>query len=78
LQGLIILDIINKKGEILSLPEIIEEALHLPPSQRYIIIENLIESLNKRDKEIDKIWLEESKARLQAYKEGKAKTLSYK
>ncbi len=61
----------------MRLPEIIEEALHLTPQERYIIIENLVQSLNKPDEEIDKIWIEESKKRLKSYKEGKAKTLSY-
>ena len=61
----------------MSLPEIIEEAMHLKPQDRYIIIESLIYSLNSPDKEIDKIWIQESQKRLQAYKEGSIKTLSY-
>jgi len=61
----------------MSLPEIIEEAMLLKPQDRYIIIENLIHSLNSPDKEIDKIWIQESQKRLQAYKEGSIKTLSY-
>ncbi len=61
----------------MSLPEIIEEAMHLKPQDRYIIIENLIHSLNKPDIEIDKIWIQESQKRLKAYKEGTIKTLSY-
>lgn len=59
------------------LPEIIEEALHLKPQERYIVIENLIKSLDAPDEEIDKIWKEESIKRLKAYKDGTAKTLSY-
>ncbi len=66
-----------KRGIIMSLPEIIEEAMHLKPQDRYIIIESLIYSLNSPDKEIDEIWLQESQKRLQAYKEGSIKTLSY-
>ena len=61
----------------MSLPEIIEEAIYLKPQDRYIIIENLIHSLNKPDIEIDKIWVQESQKRLKAYKEGTIKTLSY-
>ncbi len=61
----------------MSLPEIIEEALHLKPQERYIIIENLIKSLNRPDEEIDKIWTQESLERLKAYKVDDAKTLSY-
>ncbi len=62
----------------MSLPEIIEEALHLKPQERYIIIENLIKSLDASDEEIDKIWTKESLARLKAYKSNDTKTLSYK
>ncbi len=61
----------------MSLPEIIEEAMNLKPQDRYIIIENLIHSLNKPDKEVDKIWIQESQKRLKAYKKGTIKTLSY-
>ena len=61
----------------MGVPDIIEEALHLKPQERYIIIESLVQSLNKPDEEIEKIWIEESKKRLQAYRDGTAKTLSY-
>ncbi len=61
----------------MDLEAIIEEALELKPQERYIVIENLVESLNTRDREIDAIWRKESKKRLQAYKEGKVQTLTY-
>ncbi len=61
----------------MNLPDIIEEALHLKPQERYIIIENLVHSLNQPNEEIDKVWIEETQKRLRAYKEGTAKTLSY-
>ena len=61
----------------MSLPDIIEEALHLKPQERYIIIENLVQSLNQPDEKINKIWIEESQKRLKAYKRGTVKTLSY-
>ena len=61
----------------MNLPDILEEALHLKPQERYIIIENLVHSLNQPDEEIDKVWIEESQKRLKAYKEGTAKTVSY-
>ena len=62
----------------MHLPEILEEALHLSPKERYIIVENLLESLNKTDKEIERVWTQESKKRLDAYRGGKIKTLAYK
>jgi putative addiction module component (TIGR02574 family) len=66
-----------QQGKKMSLPEIIEEALHLKPQERYLIIENLVKSLDEPNQEIDELWIEESKKRLQAYREGSAKTLSY-
>lgn len=61
----------------MGLNEIINEALSLKPQERYMIIENLVQSLNQPNFEIDKLWVEESKKRLQAIKEGKLKTVSY-
>ncbi|SFP73975.1 addiction module protein [Hydrogenimonas thermophila] len=61
----------------MSLVDIIKEALHLKPEERYIVIENLIKSLNVPDEEIEKIWIKESQKRFKAYKEGTAKTVSY-
>jgi putative addiction module component (TIGR02574 family) len=61
----------------MSLPDIIEAALHLKPQERYIIIENLVQSLNQPNDEIDQAWVEESQKRFKAYKEGVVKTLPY-
>lgn len=61
----------------MSIDNIIEEALHLKPQERYLLVESLINSLNKPNKEIDEIWVEESIKRLKAYKQGKLKTVSY-
>ncbi len=61
----------------MSLPDIIEEALHLKPQERYIIIENLVQSLNQPDEKINKVWIEESRKRLRSYKEKTTKTVSY-
>ena len=57
--------------------EIIQEALNLKPQEKYLIIESLILSLNEPDKDIEKIWIEESQKRLEEYKEGNLKTLSF-
>ena len=57
--------------------EIIQEAINLKPQEKYLIIESLILSLNVPDKDIEKIWIEESQKRLEEYKEGNLKTLSF-
>lgn len=57
--------------------EIIQEDINLKPQEKYLIIESLILSLNEPDKDIEKIWIEESQKRLDEYKNGNLKTLSF-
>ncbi len=54
---------------------ILKEALQLRPAERLRLIEKLTQSLDKPDKEIEKIWAEESEKRYQALKEGKVDTV---
>jgi len=61
----------------MSINEIINEALALKPQERYMIIENLVKSLNQPNTEIDKLWIAESKKRVEAIKNGGLKTVSY-
>lgn len=61
----------------MSVSDIISEALHLKPQERYLIIENLVESLNRPDREIEEIWIAECIKRVEAYKKGEIATLSY-
>ena len=61
----------------MSINDIINEALTLKPQERYMIIENLVNSLNQPNTEIDKLWIEESKKRVEAVKNGNLKTVSY-
>ncbi len=57
--------------------EIIKEAINLKPQEKYLIIESLILSLNEPNKEIEKLWIEESQKRLEEYKNGNLETLSF-
>jgi len=57
--------------------DIIAEALTLKPQERYMIIEKLNESLNVPNPEVEQAWIEESRRRLEAYKNGTLKTVSY-
>ena len=57
--------------------EIINEAIKLKPQEKYLIIESLILSLNEPSKDIEKLWIEESKNRLEDYKNGNLETLSF-
>jgi putative addiction module component (TIGR02574 family) len=55
---------------------IIIEALTLRPSEKAQLIDMLISSLDKPDKEIDKLWAKEVEDRIDAYDQGKLKAIS--
>jgi len=50
--------------------EVIDEALRLPPQDRFLIVDTLLNSLDKPDESIETVWEEESQKRLRHYKEG--------
>jgi mRNA-degrading endonuclease RelE of RelBE toxin-antitoxin system len=50
---------------------IIFKAMNLKPTERFIIIDALIRSLDAPDPRIEKAWLREAQKRLKAYKSGK-------
>ena len=56
--------------------DVIEQALKLKASERYMLLEMLHQSLDKPDPEIDRIWCEEALRRVKAYDEGKLATVS--
>ncbi len=55
--------------------EIIDLALHLKATERYEVAERIMQSLDKPDAEIDRIWAEEALRRAQSCDEGRMKTL---
>lgn len=57
--------------------ELLKKALELKPQDRIILLEGLIESLDEPDKNIDQIWTEEAEKRLNAYRSGRTKGVSY-
>ena len=56
--------------------QILKEALTLKPSQKAELIDKLISSLDRPDKEIDKLWANEAENRIDAYDQGKIKAVS--
>ena len=60
----------------MSTSEVIEQALKLKASERYLLLEMLHQSLDKSDTEIDRVWQEEALRRVRAYDEGKLATVS--
>ena len=55
---------------------IIKEALTLRPSEKAQLIDKLISTLDKPDTEIDELWAKEAEDRIDAYDQGKLKTVS--
>jgi len=56
---------------------ILDHAMNMRPADKFVIIEGLLNSLDEPDKTIDEIWAIEAEKRLNAYKEGSLKTLTY-
>ena len=55
---------------------ILKEALALKPSQKAELIDKLLSSLDKPDKEIDELWAKEVEDRIDAYDRGKIRAIS--
>lgn len=53
---------------------IMQEVLHLPAAARFEIVDQILQSLDKPDPDIDRIWGEEAVHRLAALDAGRAKT----
>lgn len=58
--------------------EILEQALHLKADDRFLLIEELLKSLDKPDENINKILEEEANRRVDLHKDGKLETVSEK
>lgn len=52
-----------------------EEALSLDPIAKIKLIDELLQSLDLPDKELDKLWLHEVEKRIEAYEKGEMKAL---
>jgi len=59
--------------------QILQDALNLPPVERAELAENLLASfLLPLDKDIDELWAQEAEDRIDAYEEGRIKSVSAK
>jgi putative addiction module component (TIGR02574 family) len=57
--------------------DIEQKALKLSAVKRIRLVEVLLDSLDKTDSEIEKIWVQESEQRYQAYKDGQIEGVSF-
>ncbi len=55
---------------------ILKEALMLKPAEKAQLIDRLIFSLDKPDNELDELWAKEAENRIDAYDQGKLKSVS--
>ena len=55
---------------------ILKEALNLKPSKKAELIDKLLHSLDKPDREIDELWAKEAEDRIDAYDRGKIKAIT--
>lgn len=53
--------------------KLMNKVLGLKPQEKILLIEALVESLDKSDEYIREVWLDEAKARLEAHRSGKTK-----
>jgi len=56
--------------------ELIQKALSLSPGERIEWVEQVLNSLDRPDEAIDKLWAEESERRLEAYRSGEMESFS--
>ena len=57
--------------------EIIDMALQLKAAERYEVVEKIMQSLDKPDAEIDRVWAEEALHRARACDERRMKTVPF-
>ena len=61
----------------MGVSEIIDFALHLKAAERYEVAERIMQSLDKPDAEMERIWAEEALHRARACDDGRMKTLPF-
>lgn len=50
--------------------ELLHQAMQLPAFERAVLVEGLVESLDKPDSALDALWLKEAESRMAAYRAG--------
>jgi putative addiction module component (TIGR02574 family) len=66
----------QRRTKMTTTDNIFEEPLTLRPSEKAQLIDRLISSLDKPDKEIDELWAKETEDRIDAYDQEKIKAIS--
>ncbi len=53
--------------------EILNEAINLKSAERFILVEEILKSLDEPNAALDDIWINEAQKRLNAYRSGEEK-----
>ena len=56
---------------------LVSEIKSLPDEEKLKVLDALLTELDKRDSEVDHIWVAEARKRLNAYRAGEVPTVSY-
>ena len=58
--------------------EILKKAMDLPAAEKAELIDRLLSSLEKPDRDLDELWAKEAEDRIDAYEKGELLALSIK
>lgn len=58
--------------------QVLKKVLKMTPVERAEIVDQLLQSLDEPDKEIDKLWKKEVEDRIDAFESGKIQTVTVK
>lgn len=56
--------------------EILKDALALKPAEKAELVNKLLSSLDKPDRDIDQLWAKEAESRIDAFEQGKLKAIT--
>ncbi|SMM98210.1 hypothetical protein SPONN_1855 [uncultured Candidatus Thioglobus sp.] len=57
--------------------EILNEVINLKATERFMLVEEILKSLDEPNADLDKIWANEAQKRLNAYRSGKTKAIPF-
>jgi hypothetical protein len=57
--------------------EVVDKIKALPDIEKLTVVDSILLELDRPDPELDRIWADESRARWQAYREGRAEHIPY-
>jgi len=56
--------------------EILKDALTLKPAEKAELVNKLLSSLDKPDRDIEQLWAKEAESRIDAFEQGKLKAIT--